>query len=154
MRNDDYFGPPLNRAARLMSLGHGGQVLLSQSTQLLCCDSLPKGVFIKPLGDHSLKDLTRSETVFQLCSEDLRSNFPELRSAVASIAEDTPSIAVLPFADMSQARDCEYFADGLAEELLNVLAGINGLRVASRTSAFSLKGKQLDARTIARQLGV
>ena len=65
-----------------------------------------------------------------------------------------PSIAVLPFADMSQARDQEYFADGLSEELLNLLAQLPQLRVIARTSSFSFKGKEADVATIAKTLGV
>jgi serine/threonine-protein kinase len=64
------------------------------------------------------------------------------------------SIAVLPFANLSPEPDSEYFADGVAEELLNILAGIDGLKVASRTSAFSFKGKDTAVPEIARQLGV
>jgi TolB-like protein/Flp pilus assembly protein TadD len=64
------------------------------------------------------------------------------------------SIAVLPFVDMSADRDQEYFSDGLSEELLNLLAKVPGLHVASRTSAFSFKGKQEDIRTIAEKLRV
>src|SRR5262249_11691950 len=67
---------------------------------------------------------------------------------------NTPSIAVLPFADLSRDKDQEYFADGLAEELLNVLSKIRGLRVASRTSAFYFKGKDVDVPTIAHKLNV
>jgi len=65
-----------------------------------------------------------------------------------------PSVAVLAFADMSPGGDQEYFADGIAEEILNALARVPGLRVAARTSAFSFKGSTLDVRTIGRQLGV
>ena len=65
-----------------------------------------------------------------------------------------PSIAVLPFVNMSRDEENEYFADGLSEELLNVLARIRGLRVASRTSAFSFKGKGMHLSHVARQLGV
>jgi len=64
------------------------------------------------------------------------------------------SIAVLPFADMSPDHDQEYFSDGLTEELLNLLAKVSGLHVASRTSAFSFKGKQEDIREIAEKLCV
>lgn len=64
------------------------------------------------------------------------------------------SVAVLPFADMSAAGDQEYFADGLAEELLNALAQVEGLRVAARTSSFAFKGRDRDAREIGRTLGV
>jgi TolB-like protein/Tfp pilus assembly protein PilF len=64
------------------------------------------------------------------------------------------SIAVLPFVDMSSARNQEYFADGLTEELLNALAGIDSLRVAARTSSFAFKGKNLPIREVAAQLAV
>jgi serine/threonine protein kinase len=65
-----------------------------------------------------------------------------------------PSIAVLPFRDMSPARDQEYFCEGIAEELINGLAQIAGLRVAARTSAFQFKDKDLDVRRVGRELGV
>jgi len=63
------------------------------------------------------------------------------------------SIAVLPFTDMSERKDQEYFADGLSEEILNVLAGIPTLRVIGRTSSFQFKGKNDDLRTIGAKLG-
>ncbi len=62
------------------------------------------------------------------------------------------SIAVLPFLDMSQAKDQGYFSDGISEELLNLLAKIPQLKVAARTSSFSFKGKQVEIPEIARQL--
>jgi TolB-like protein/Flp pilus assembly protein TadD len=65
-----------------------------------------------------------------------------------------PSIAVLPFADMSAARDHEWFSDGLAEEIINALDQIPGLKVIARMSAFAFKGKQEDVRRIAESLGV
>ena len=74
--------------------------------------------------------------------------------AIASAARETPSIAVLPFVNMSRDEDNEYFADGLAEELLNVLAKIRGLRVAARSSAFKFKGRAVDAAEIGRALNV
>ncbi len=80
------------------------------------------------------------------------------RSAVvtsaAAAAIEQPSIAVLPFVNMSRDEENEYFADGLSEELLNMLAKIRGLRVASRTSAFSFKGKGVDIATVAQKLNV
>ena len=69
-------------------------------------------------------------------------------------AESGPSIAVIPFPDMSAEKDQEHFCDGLTEELLNVLTCIPGLRVASRTSSFSLKGKQIDLKEAARKFDV
>lgn len=64
------------------------------------------------------------------------------------------SIAVLPFTNMGADAEQEYFSDGLAEELINALAGLTGLRVASRTSAFRFRGRDLDIREIGRQLNV
>jgi TolB-like protein/DNA-binding winged helix-turn-helix (wHTH) protein/Flp pilus assembly protein TadD len=64
------------------------------------------------------------------------------------------SIAVLPFADLSQSRDQEYFSDGLADELTNDLEKIRGLKVIARSSAFQFKGKNEDLRTVGRKLGV
>jgi TolB-like protein len=74
----------------------------------------------------------------------------------ASTAFNPPphSIAVLPFADMSEKKDQEYFSDGLTEELLNSLSAINELQVAARTSAFSFKGTNTDIGTIAHKLNV
>jgi TolB-like protein len=79
----------------------------------------------------------------------------EAEPAESSLAEaaDT-SIAVLPFLNMSPDPDNAFFADGISEELLNILAGVEGLKVASRTSAFSFKGKDTPIPEIARQLGV
>jgi TolB-like protein/predicted Zn-dependent protease len=64
------------------------------------------------------------------------------------------SVAVLPFADRSPAKDQEWFCDGIAEEILNALTGLAGLRVAARTSAFSFRGREADLRAIADALGV
>lgn len=74
------------------------------------------------------------------------------RQAVPAI--DPDSIAVLPFVDMSQAQDQEYFSDGLSEELLDLLAKVPQLKVIARSSSFSFKGKNLGIAQIARQLGV
>ena len=154
MRDGDYFGPPLNHVARLLAVGHGGQTLLSEITHDLCRDRLPTETTLKSLGEHGLKDLARRETVFQFCHPDLPQAFPPLKTLLAPIDKNMPSIAVLPFADLSAEKDQEYFTDGLAEELLNVLSKIRGLRVVSRTSAFHFKGKDVDIPTIAQKLNV
>jgi eukaryotic-like serine/threonine-protein kinase len=77
-----------------------------------------------------------------------------LEQVLTKPADQQPSIAVLPFADMSEARDHEWFSDGLAEEIINALAHVSGLTVIARTSAFAFKGKQEDIRRIAEALGV
>jgi TolB-like protein/class 3 adenylate cyclase/tetratricopeptide (TPR) repeat protein len=155
LRDDDYFGTALNHVARLLAIAHGGQTLLSEITHDLCRDRLPVGSTLKPLGEHGLKDIARREAVFQLCHPGLASSFPPLRTAASpSILDETPSIAVLPFVNMSRDEENEYFADGIAEELLNMLSKIRGVRVASRTSAFSFKGIKIDIPTLAQKLNV
>jgi len=74
------------------------------------------------------------------------------RTAVTSVASDK-SIAVLPFVDMSEKKDQQYFADGMAEEVLDLLTKVPGLRVIGRTSSFQFKGKSEDLRTIGTKLG-
>src|SRR5438477_11681034 len=77
----------------------------------------------------------------------------ELRRGEQSEAA-TKSIAVLPFVDMSQAKDQEYFCDGISEEILDALAKVDGLRVVARTSSFSFKGKNADVGEVANKLNV
>jgi TolB-like protein/Tfp pilus assembly protein PilF len=109
----------------------------------------------KVLGSSAIATVTRKGYRFAL---DVRSEAaphatPPLETPVADVA-DKPSIAVLPFVNMSDDAANEYFVDGLAEELLNLLSKIRGLRVASRTSAFSFKGAKLDIPTVAQKLKV
>lgn len=80
LRESDYFGRSLNRVARLLDIGHGGQTLLSAATAELLQDHLPPGTSLHHLGERRLKDLERSEHVFQLDVEGLPHEFPELRS--------------------------------------------------------------------------
>jgi predicted ATPase/class 3 adenylate cyclase len=79
-RDGDYFGPPVNRVARLLSAAHGGQVLISSSTQELVRDQLPPQTHLRDLGERHLKDLSRPERIFQLTASDLPSEFPPLRT--------------------------------------------------------------------------
>lgn len=80
MRDGDYFGPPLNRLARLLAIGHGGQVLLSEATHALARHELPPRFSVRDLGVHHLRDLGSPEHTFQLCHPDLADEFPQLRS--------------------------------------------------------------------------
>jgi class 3 adenylate cyclase len=82
-RDGDYFGPPLNRCARLLSIAHGGQVLLSAATCLLLESDIPPDVALVDLGPHQLKDLDRPEHVYQLSHPLLVAEFPPLRSSSA-----------------------------------------------------------------------
>jgi predicted ATPase/class 3 adenylate cyclase len=76
----NYFGPAIIRCARLRSIGHGGQVLVSDVTRLLLGDHIPVGAYLRDLGVHRLKDLSGAERVWQLCHGDLDDEFPSLRS--------------------------------------------------------------------------
>ena len=86
----------------------------------------------------------------------------DIQTAISNLGEtvgertdgDKPSVAVLPFLDMSPEKDQDYFCEGLAEELINALVAVDDLEVASRTSAFRFKGSQQDIREIGRRLGV
>ena len=73
---------------------------------------------------------------------------------VAAARSDMPSVAVLPFANLSADPDNEYFTDGLTEELINALANVEGLRIPARTSVYALKGSNLDVQEIGSRLGV
>ena len=80
VRDSGYFGPPLNRVARLLAVGHGGQILLSAATAQLLRDGLPAGAALRDMGERRLKDLVRAERVYQLVAAGLPAEFPPLKS--------------------------------------------------------------------------
>ena len=84
VRDDDYHGRALNRVARLLAIGHGGQVLISAATAIVVADGLPPNVELIDRGDHRLRDLQRSERVYQLVAPGLRRDFPALRAMTTS----------------------------------------------------------------------
>jgi eukaryotic-like serine/threonine-protein kinase len=92
--------------------------------------------------------------------KNVEERFPSIAEAKAALEqvrltpEQQPSIAVLPFANMSGDKEQEYFSDGLAEEIINALVQVSGLKVTARTSAFSFKGKDAKIEKIAQELGV
>jgi predicted ATPase/class 3 adenylate cyclase len=92
----DYFGPVLNRAARLLAAGHGGQIVLSRATWEFVADQLPADSALRDLGVHRLKDLSRPEQIFQFVAPDLPTDFPALRTLDAHPAnlpmQSTPLI--------------------------------------------------------------
>jgi serine/threonine protein kinase/Flp pilus assembly protein TadD len=92
-------------------------------------------------------------TLFAQALPSLGASTPPGATAAATAAA-VKSIAVLPFTDMSPERDQEYFTDGIAEEIINALTRIQALQVASRSSAFAIKGKNQDIRKVGEQLGV
>ena len=90
-RDGDYFGPVLNRIARLEATAHGGQVVVSRSTAEVVRDRLPSGMTLVELGSHPLKDLERPEEIFQLAVDGVPADFPPLRADVG--AEITTNLA-------------------------------------------------------------
>ena len=149
LESGDYQGYlTLSLVQRLMSAGHGGQTLVSAATHEIIHD-LPPNAGLRDLGLHRLKDVVEAERIYQLVAPTLPSDFPKLRTADAR-----PSIAVLPFIDISADADNEYFCDGLAEELITALTKVEQMFVVARPSAFAFKGKTMDAREIGRQLNV
>lgn len=98
LRDNDYFGEPVNRAARLRDLASGGQTLLSETTVSLATEQLPEGASFRDLGLHSLRGLTRSERVYQLCDPRLPDRFPPLQSSEPALLKSIPSTRLLPVA--------------------------------------------------------
>jgi predicted ATPase/class 3 adenylate cyclase len=94
-REGDYYGNTVNRAARLMSIGHGGQVLLSKATRELVKDDLPKGIELQNLGSQSLKGLSLPEEVYQILIPGLLMEFPPLKSGISRL-DNLPS-QITPF---------------------------------------------------------
>ena len=76
LRDGDYYGGTLNRAARIMSIGHGGQILISETTRQITQEHLSSDISILDLGEHRLKGIAAPERIFQLCHPDLVTEFP------------------------------------------------------------------------------
>jgi LuxR family maltose regulon positive regulatory protein len=94
-RAGDYFGPALNRVARILALGHGGQILLSRATHDLVADELPPQTSLRDLGEYSLKDLSRPEQLFQAVTANVPADFPPLRTMDIPPAQSWPTVAPL-----------------------------------------------------------
>jgi len=161
---DDIAGDGVNIAARLETLALPGGICISGTVREQIHDDL--GIALSDLGPQKLKNITREVRAFAVTptsgavetpgdTHGPHTAFENARHTAAQLRQDTssPSIAVLPFVNLGDEEN-EYFADGLAEDLLNVLAKIRGLRVASRTSAFFFKGKDVDLPTVAQKLNV
>lgn len=122
-REGDYFGPAVNRVARLMAIGHGEQVLISAITRDLAADGLPAGVTLADLGLHRLRDLTQPEHVWQLDIAGRRTEFPPLRSLDAH--PNNLPIARTSF--VGRQRDVAEVKDLLAHARLLTLVGSGGV---------------------------
>lgn len=137
-RNGDYFGPPLNRTARLMGIGHGGQVLVSHAMQQTLDIALLNGIDLKDLGHHRLKDLGQSEQVFQLTHPDLPQDFPNLNS-LSYLANNLPAQTTRL---IGRESDVEQVLQRLTTSRLVTLTGIGGTgktRLALQVGADSIE---------------
>ncbi len=107
LRDGDYYGSHVNRAARLMAIGHGGQVLVSGFTASLLDDALASGISLRDLGEHTLRGLDRPEHVFQLGAPDLPADFPPLQTSAVLIGNLPARVTsfVGRVREMSQVRD-------------------------------------------------
>lgn len=144
------YGDGVNIASRIQSLSVAGGILLSDKVY----DEVKnhEGFLTKSYGTFELKHVQRPIEIYAVTNPGL--NFPldeELRSKTE---QSFKSIAVLPFVNMSNDPENEYFSDGMTEEILNTLTRIEGLQVTSRTSAFAFKGKLEDIRSIGAKLNV
>jgi class 3 adenylate cyclase len=104
-RDDDYFGPALNRVARLLDMGNGGQTLLSRAMQEGVRDQLSTGMALRDLGEHHLRDLLEPERVFQLVVSDMPADFPPLRVSVRLASEPSDPLAAQQVIEQQLALD-------------------------------------------------
>jgi predicted ATPase/class 3 adenylate cyclase len=123
LRDGDYFGSSLNRAARLMGVAHGGQVVCSQATADLAREVLAEGVSFRDLGEHRLRDLTRAERVFQVCVDGLSLEFPALVS-VDAFPGNLP-LQVSSF--IGRERDLARVSEALRDARVITLTGVGGV---------------------------
>jgi predicted ATPase/class 3 adenylate cyclase len=133
-RDGDYFGTTLNRAARIMALAHGGQVLASEAVAVLVRDHVPPGVKLRDLGEHRLRDLAQSERVFQVEADRLTVDFPPLRSLDA-YPSNLP-LQVTSF--VGREREIEDLSALVRRQRLVTLTGVGGVgktRLALRVAA-------------------
>jgi len=121
-RDGDYFGPTLNRVARLLDVGHGGQVLVSGTGADLLHDAMPSGGTLRDLGSHRLKDLARGERVYQLGGIGLPESFPALRS-LEQMPNNLPSQVTSFVGRENELREIDEL---IAEHRLVTLVGTAG----------------------------
>jgi adenylate cyclase len=152
----DLYGDTVNAAARIQEAAAPGQVVVSQDIRRQLRSR--REFRFQDLGQHSLKGIGLIELHVLNVENDSTKSSPVSETTESSVLGERKqglhSLAVLPFTDLSAERDQEYFADGVAEEILNALAKLGELHVAARTSSFAFRGTRVDAREIGRRLGV
>lgn len=148
--DDGVYGDAVNVASRIETKGVGGSVLISERVY----DEIRNhpGLDAVSLGMFELKNVKKPVEIFALKEEGLI--IPSIQEVQKISAANKPSVAVLPFINMSADPENEYFSDGITEEILNALTKVEGLLVTSRTSSFAFKGKNEDIREIGKHLNV
>jgi adenylate cyclase len=152
VNDGNIFGDCVNITSRIESIGVAGSVLLSDSVKKQIQNK--QGFDLSSLGRFEFKNVAEPIEVFALAGHGLQ--IPEYSDGNGKFKElkTVKSIAVLPFVNMSNDAEQEYFSDGIAEEVINSLAHLNNLKVAGRTSSFQFKGKNADIREVGKKLAV
>ncbi len=145
----DIFGDGVNVAARLEGQAPEGGVLISDAVHMQVHGKVPR-TFVDR-GEIPLKNISRPVRAWSWGGEGAAT---ASRHATRSAPTEKPSIAVLPFTVMSNDPEQEFFADGLVEDILTTLAKLSGLTVIARNSSFAYKGRAIDVREVAGELGV
>jgi TolB-like protein len=143
------YGDSVNVASRIESLATPGAVFISEK---LFEEIKNQNIEARPLGFFELKNVRQPMNVFAVAATGLA--VPSRDEVKGKVKQSLNSIAVLPFSSLSSDPENEFFCDGITEELLNVLAKMDGLQVTSRTSSFAFKGKNEDVRELAAKLNV
>ena len=151
VEDDDIFGDGVNIAARLEGLAEPGGICVSARVQEDAAGRLD--LIFDDIGDQNLKNITRPVRVYRVRPGN-EPKVTQTESRPTLTLPDKPSIAVLPFANMSGDPEQEYFADGMVEEITTALSRIRWLFVIARNSTFSYKGQVIDVKQVGRELGV
>ena len=149
---DDILGDGVNIAARLEGLAEPGGVCLSDMVHQSVVGKLD--VAFEDLGEQQVKNIAKPVRVYSVLLGPGADAMPQSRTADALPARDKPSIAVLPFDNMSGDPEQEYFSDGMSEDLITDISNISGLFVIARNSSFAFKGQAIDVKEVAAKLGV
>lgn len=144
------YGDSVNVASRIESLAVPGSIFISE--KLFDDAKNHEGITAKSMGFFELKNVKQPIQVYAISNAGII--VPSREDVKGKLKQTINSIAVLPFASLSSDPENEFFCDGITEELLNVLAKMEGLQVTSRTSSFAFKGKTEDIREIASKLNV
>ncbi len=152
VEGDDLYGDGVNIAARIEALPDAGGVFVSHTVYDHVRDRLP--FVFEDLGEQQVKNIARPVRVYRVRDAGAAAKSPSAPGLPALPLPDKPSIAVLPFANMSGDPEQEYFADGMVEEIITALSRIRWLFVIARNSSFTYKGRAVDVKQVGRDLGV